>query len=142
MLEFYEINPIKQEIVHDEHTMHGNIGYLSAYLFVHIYSYVGHYFRLHDIKLNGKPDVNGVYTAKKEAIFQNIEIFVICMLVGFTIKHLIDMEQESFHIEGVHTYFLILNSTITFFTKAYIYFGQMMKVSGEITKNIYTLFQV
>lgn len=122
VLEFYEVNPIKQEINKD-HNLNINNGYLIAFLILHVCSYVGHYFRLHDIKLNGKPDINGVYTAKTEAIFQNIEIFIICILVGFTVKHLIDMDTASFHLEGVHTYFLILNSTITFFTKAYIYFG-------------------
>lgn len=121
-----------------DNTGHGD--YLVAFLILHIMSYLAHFYRLRDIALNGKPDVNGIYTAKKEALISNIETFIICIMIGFTIKHYFDTSQEELHSHGIRTYFLIFDCFITFFVKGYIYFGQMMKVSGEVTKNIYTLF--
>ena len=68
----------------------GHQFYLVSFLVLHIISYLAHYYRLRDIALNGKPDVNGIYTAKKEAMISNIETFVICIMIGFTIKHYMD----------------------------------------------------
>jgi len=39
----------------------------------HICSYLAHMFRVRDIRLNGKPDVNGVLGAKREKVLFSIE---------------------------------------------------------------------
>ena len=93
------INPQKSE--HEEILEkydRANVQFLTAFLIIHIFSYLAHYYRIHDIKLNGMPDINGVYTAKKEALLGNIEAFIICILVGFTTKHLIDINNETDHL--------------------------------------------
>lgn len=99
-----------------------------------------HYFRIYDIKLNGKPDVNGVYTARRETLVSNIETFIMCIIIGFTAKHLSDMGAEAFQKEAIRSYYLIFDSVLTFFYKPYIYIGLVVKLDGEIKKNLYTLY--
>ena len=110
---------------------------MIALLILNILSYIIFYYSQWDIRLNGIPDVNGVCRGKKEFIANNIEIFAISMFVGFAIKHIHDINGNQ--IKGVKTYFLIMSSLVLFFTKAYIYLGQIIKVQREITKNLYTL---
>ena len=135
-----QINAIYQKEGDDVVSM-PNRPYIIIYLIMHIISYILYYFRKRDIKLNGQPDANGVYTAKRESFISNIETFIMCIVIGFTVKHMIDMGGESFHREGIRSYFLVVDSIITFFYKPFIYFGMVIKVDGEIRKNLYTLYQ-
>jgi len=57
-------------------------------LFEHIFSYLIGIFRDWEIANYGKTDVNGIKRAPKETIFQTIEIFVDCILFGWTIYHI------------------------------------------------------
>ena len=110
------------------------------FLLLHIGSYLLHIFRVYDIKLNGQLDLNGVYSARKESFFSNVETFIICILIGFTVKHLYEMDRLQFHDEGIVSYFIVLDSVITFFYKPFTYIGLVIKIDGEIRKNLYTLF--
>lgn len=74
-----------------------NYDYVVLYLVLHIISYLVHFFRIHDIKVNGKPDMNGVYSARRESFVSNCETFLICIVIGFTVKHLFVMGDEVFH---------------------------------------------
>ena len=118
-----------------------NLDYVILYLILHIVSYLIHYFRVYDIKKNGIADLNGVYSAKREAFISNIETFVICIIIGFTVKHLNDMGLITFHKEGIRSYFIVFDSIVTFLFKSYIYSGLVIKLDGEIRKNLYTLYQ-
>jgi len=40
--------------------------FLIVYLIVHIVSYISYLYKKRDLKLNGKPDKNGVLTGSKE----------------------------------------------------------------------------
>lgn len=62
------------------------------------------------------------------------------MVIGVTCKHLYDIEVDVFHKRAISSYFLIFDSVLTFFYKPYIYIGLVIKVDGEIKKNLYTLF--
>lgn len=96
---------------------------MILYISLHIFSYLVHYFRIHDIKLNGKPDMNGVYSARRETFISNVETFLICIVIGFTMKHMTDLSIEEFHYEGFLSYYLIMDSILTFFYKPFIYMG-------------------
>ena len=71
------------------------------FLILHVLSYLVHFFRIHDIKLNGKPDLYGVYSARREALLSNFETFMVCIVIGYTAKHLLEMNIETFHEEGI-----------------------------------------
>lgn len=117
-----------------------NRPYIILYLTLHILSYLASYFRNYDVKLNGQPDINGVFTARRETFISNLETFIMCIVIGFTVKHLQDNGTETFHKEGLRSYFLVVDSVVTFFYKPYIYFGLVIKIDGEIRKNLYTLY--
>lgn len=85
--------------------------------------------------------MNGVYSARRETFLSNLETFVICIVIGFTVKHLFDLGPNDFHKEGFRSYFLVMDSIITFCYKPYIYFGLAIRIDGEIRKNLYTLYQ-
>ena len=116
------------------------MSYVVLFLILHIISYFTHYYRIYDIKLNGKPDHNGVYSARHESFVSNVETFLICIVIGFTVKHLFEMNDLEFHDEGIINYFIVVNSVITFFYKPFIYIGLLIKLDGEIRKNLFTLY--
>lgn len=49
------------------------------------------FYRVNELKMHGKPDVNGIPAAPKESFISNIEIFLICIVIGFTAKHLMEI---------------------------------------------------
>ena len=132
----------------NEHDIESNVGevqnvnfsFIVIYLILHLLSYIVHYFRIHDIKINGKPDVYGVYSARRETFLSNFETFLVCIVIGFSVKHLVELEYETFHKEAIHSYFLVVDSVLTFFYKPFIYLGLIVKLEGEIKKNLYTLY--
>jgi hypothetical protein len=53
----------------------------------HVLGYAIEYFRSYDIYKNGKIDINGIKRAPIETLVGNIQFFVVCLLLGFTVKH-------------------------------------------------------
>ena len=66
-------------------------------LIEHVIFYFAEVWRHYEIKLYGKPDLNGVYHAPIESLLRNIEIFINCALFGWIIKYLLMMNQENRH---------------------------------------------
>lgn len=91
-----------------------------------------------DIKANGKPDIFGIYRAKNETFLKTIEIFIICLVVGFTINHLIEL-REDFQRLAILTYPLTIDLMITCFLKPYVYISQFLTIESELSKNFFTL---
>ena len=141
-------NSVTLDILEDSHhsnpastpASQPNRPYVILLLSLHILTYLLHFFKKRDIRLYGSPDLNGVYTSRRQQLISNIETFIICIIVGFTVKHLWDMDHDEFSSEGYRTYFIIFDSVITFLYKPYIYFGLVIKTYSETTKNLYTLF--
>lgn len=117
-----------------------NTPFVILLVSLHIFSYLLNLYKRREIRLNGEPDLYGVYASKRETLASNMETFIMCIIIGFTLKHLNDLDQKVFYSEGVRTYFLIFDSVVTFFYKPYVYFGLVFKMSGETTKNLYTLY--
>lgn len=92
--------------------------------------------------MHGQPNAYGVYTSEREQMISNFETFVIMMVLGYTLKHLKDQPSDQFVDEGVCTYFIIFDMIVTFLYKPFIYLGLVVKLDGEITMNLYTLFQI
>ena len=99
------------------------------------------YFRKWEIQRYGVMDINGIYRAPKEYILQTVEIFIDCMIFGFSINHIID-NKEFLHDEPYINYWIITDCILMFITLAYTYVGTKWLIFSEIKKNIFTLFFV
>ena len=108
-------------------------------LIEHIIFYFVEIFRKREIKISGKPDVNGVYRAPIESILSNVEIFIDCILFGWILKYLIMMNEEHRHEEAYFTYWMITDCTIMFTKKLYCYLSDLLSIHNEINKNLSTL---
>lgn len=85
---------VEQEHGQHEEALSVNSRFVIMFLVLHCVSYLVHYFRIYDIKLNGQSDLNGVYSAKRESFVSNVETFIICIIIGFTVKHLYEMDRD------------------------------------------------
>lgn len=56
--------------------------------------------------------------------------------------HFKDMTSEEFHDLPLLNYWIVVDLILMFFTLPYTYLSQMFMVTGEIIKNVYTLYQV
>ena len=83
--------------------------------------------------------MNGILAAKNETLLKSVETFFDCMLLGYVLKHLIDI-RENIHYFPYFTYWVMIDIIIMFFCLSYSYLTQRMQIEGEITKNIYTLY--
>ena len=86
----------------------------------HVFSYACHIFRQHDIKNNGKIDLNGILSAKAESLLKSVETFIDCMLFGYVLKHMFDI-RENIHDYPFFTYWIMIDLIIMFFTLGYSY---------------------
>ena len=66
----------------------GNELIINILLTEHIFSYLSDLFRKWEIARCGRTDVNGIMRAPKEAFLATVQIFVDCILFGWTIYHL------------------------------------------------------
>jgi hypothetical protein len=109
----------------------------------HIFSYIIAFYRARDIQKNGQIDINGVKRAPKELFIGNVQFFIATVIIGFSINYFLDSDtKKQFHSEKyvlTHLWILI-DLFIIFLAQAYISTSLYMKVSGEVTKNLYTLY--
>jgi hypothetical protein len=85
-------------------------------------------------------DVNGIYRAKTETFLGNVEVFIDCIIMGYTLNHLMAAENEHLMERPYTVFWIIIDCTLMFLTLGYVYLSQIMKVKVEIQKNIYSLF--
>lgn len=119
----------------------GSASIITALICEHIFAYISMYFRKWEIQRYGVMDINGIYRAPKEYILQTVEIFIDCMIFGFSINHIID-NKEFLHDEPYINYWIITDCILMFITLAYTYVGTKWLIFSEIKKNIFTLFFV
>jgi len=108
----------------DEHAPFGTIvkvgtsDFIMLCLFIeHVFSYFCAFFREYDIKKNGKIDINGIKRAPNESIIGNVQFFIGCIIIGFTINHYIADENSSTyndHEEVVLNYWITIDIIILF----------------------------
>lgn len=105
----------------------------------HIFAYGCQIFRVQDIRKNGKPDVYGVPRAKRESMLKTVETFYDCLLLGYTLKHLVSSSQ-TIHDVPFFTYWISMDIIIVFFGLGYNYLTKILQVSSEIERNLNTLY--
>lgn len=108
-------------------------------LFEHICGYLIEFFRHYDIEKNGQMDSYGVPRAKTESLLGTIQYFFICLIIGYVTKTLMGMDSEVFVQLSFATLWIAVDSIMMLFSRIYITVCMYLKISGEITKNIYTL---
>lgn len=62
---------------------------MVALILEHVFSYIAGIFRQWEINRYGKVDINGVFRAKKESFLSTVEIFIDCIIFGFSINHML-----------------------------------------------------
>jgi hypothetical protein len=71
---------------------------MIALMAEHIFSCCCAYYRSYEIDRNGKIDINGVKRAPNELFVGNIQFFIACMIIGFTMNHFLrDDSKKKFH---------------------------------------------
>ena len=111
-----------------------------ALIVEHSCSLVISIFRQWDIQENGKLDINGVPRAKTESKIEFVQIFFACLLTGYTIKFLTGLDYQQRLTLGFACTWMCVDCGLVAFTRIYIQNAMSLKKSGEITKNIYTLY--
>jgi len=82
---------------HDETTNKdsGNEMIINILLIEHVFSYLAGIFRNWEIARYGKTDMNGIMRAPKETLLSTLQIFVDCILFGWSIYHLKMMSDQN-----------------------------------------------
>ena len=112
---------------------------LIALVAEHIFSYGAGIFRSWEIEHYGHMDVNGVMRAQKESFLSTIEIFIDCLIMGYSLNYLNNLTPEEFNsLPYIHIW-IIIDCCLMFLTLAFVYLTQKMIRKSEITKNIYSL---
>lgn len=84
-------------------------------------------------------DSYGVPRAKTESLLGTIQYFFICLIIGYVTKTMMGMDSEVFVQLSFATLWIAVDSIMMLFSRIYITVCMYLKISGEITKNIYTL---
>jgi len=70
------------------------------------------------------------------------EVVVDLAIIIMFLVHFKDMTSEEFHDLSLLNYWIVVDLILMFFTLPYTYLSQIFMVTGEIIKNVYTLYQV
>ena len=112
---------------------------ILALLIEHLASYFIAYFRQYDIERYGELDIQGVPQAKRESAIANIQYLFVCLIVGFSVKQMFILDPQERRFQSYLVQWIIVDCIIILIQRYYIYVCQMMMISGEIMKNVYTL---
>lgn len=109
----------------------------------HFVSYMFGIFREHDLQKNGKKNPkNGIEFAQRESYLRGFEIiFDLGIFIWATI-YIIGLTNEEFNSLPFLNFWIMIDMIIMMFTLPYTVLSKYMMQSGEITKNIFTLYQV
>lgn len=113
---FQEItdNPHAEDIFDSKLIMYALIG-------EHVFAYISGIFRTWEIKKYGKVDLNGIFRARRESFLSTVEIFLDCLIFGFSINHMVSLTPEEFNLHPYTHIWIILDCLLMFLTLAYVY---------------------
>jgi len=83
-------------------------------LIEHIFSFGCTFFKDWDIKHNGKFDINGIKRATKESFLSNVQFFLVCIIIGFTINHLATLSRNEFEENILMVYWISIECFLMF----------------------------
>ena len=89
-------------------------------LLEHIFAYIASNYRKWEIARYGAQDSEGIFHAPKEQVLSKLQIFVDCIIFGFCINYVLQMESEHFHEDPYVHYWIVLDCMFTLLTLGYI----------------------
>jgi hypothetical protein len=108
----------------------------------HVLSYLFGMFRDYDIKHNGKKDRHGIESAQREGILRILEVIIDIGIAAWIMISMISQDSATFNSLPFLNFWIMCDMIIMVITLPYTYVSKFMMISGEITKNIFTLYQV
>ena len=108
----------------------------------HIMSYSFGMFRDKELASKGVSNKHGVESAPCESRLRVVEIVVDFTIFAAVIFYVLILTAEQRHNLPFCIYWLLVDMVIMFFTLPYTKLAQYILINGEITKNIYTLYQI
>ena len=111
-------------------------------LFEHIMSYSFGMYRDHELKKYGVPNKYGITTAPCESRMRYVEVIVDFLIFIFVYIHILSLSLEVENDMPFLNFWILIDCIIMFLTLPYTYMSKLMMITGEVTKNIFTLFQV
>lgn len=97
-------------------------------------------FREYELLKKGKPNKYGITTAPCESILRYIECLIDAVIFIYVFIHLFTLTAEELNDMPFLNFWMLIDCIIMFFTLPYTYMSRLMMVTGEVTKNIFTLF--
>ena len=113
---------------------------LTTLLIEHTFAYASTLFRAWEVDYEGKLDVNGIMRGPKETILKSIEVFVDCIIVGYSINFVLNLSQEDVSQANLSLKWIIIDNIMMICTLAYVYFSNIAILNSEITKNMFSLY--
>jgi len=109
----------------------------------HIFSYCSGIFKAWELKTRGVTNEKGIETAKIGNILYWVEIGIDFIIIIFVIIHFAQIANTGLmHDLPLLNYWILLDTVIMFLTLPYTAVAKHLIVKGEITKNIFTMYQV
>ena len=103
------------------HSLDTALYILGALFAEHIFSYTTGYFRKWEIEHYGKLDVNGIMRAQKESFLATAEIFIDCLIMGYSLNFFYNMSREDFNSHPYYMLWIIIDCIIMFLSLPYTY---------------------
>lgn len=108
----------------------------------HVLSYLFGLFREYDIKNNGQKNKYGIESAQSESLLRIFEIIVDLGISAWILVVMLGQDKASFNKLPFLNFWIMCDMIIMVITLPYTYISKFMMINGEITKNIFTLYQV
>jgi len=108
----------------------------------HIFSYLFGIFREYDLKHNGSKNKNGIESAPREKNLRYFEIVADFTISIWILVAMLTKTTEEFNSLPFLNFWIMIDMIIMMITLPYTFLSKFMMINGEITKNIFTLYQV
>jgi hypothetical protein len=109
----------------------------------HVIAYCFNTYRIYEIGKYGKiNDQTGIKSAPNETRLTYVEIFMDFVIFVIFIAHYFMMGNEEFNDCPLNYLFILVDVIIMFVSLPYSYWVQRILVESEITKNVFTIFQI
>jgi hypothetical protein len=107
----------------------------------HILAYFFSLFRAWEIDHKGKMDVNGNVRGPIESVLSSVEIFLNCIILGYSIHFIISTDDKKLiKNHDLILRWIMVDNTLNFIQLAYVSFSNKMILNSEITKNMFSLY--
>lgn len=108
----------------------------------HLFSYLFGIFREYDLQHNGEKNKHGIESAPREKRMRVLEVIVDVTISIWILVSMLSQTNEQFNSLPFLNFWIMIDMVIMLITLPYIYMSKFMMINGEITKNIFTLYQV